>query len=77
MFKDVYLSLEATFASASMDGVIVIWSSLHLAPYRKFNHYDDFMSLSDHTYPYSVQHLLPVEEVCVLIPCNINCKFKK
>jgi len=64
---------EATFASASMDGVIVIWSSLHLAPYRKFNHYDDFMSLADHTYPYSVQHLLPVEESYLI--AAIGCGF--
>ncbi|XP_066923953.1 WD repeat-containing protein 41-like [Clytia hemisphaerica] len=64
---------DAIFTSASMDGGIIIWTTHRLVATRKFNHYDNFMNITDHTYPYSVQHLMVAESHYVL--AAIGCGF--
>ena len=53
------------FASASMDGAIVIWSSHRLDVIRQFNYYENFTNISDHTYPYKVNHLIMTDQVYI------------
>lgn len=50
-----------------MDGAIIIWSSLRLTALRKFNLHDKFVSLSDHTHPYSVQSIFVEQQVIFFI----------
>jgi len=64
LYYDIFLLfLDAMFASASMDGCIIIWTTHRLVATRKFNYFDNFMNLTDHTYPYSVQHLMVAQTV--------------
>ena len=51
------------FASASVDGAIVIWTSHRLEPLKKFNHHPDYIDHENHTFPYNVQQLLVLEHV--------------
>ncbi|XP_057305846.1 WD repeat-containing protein 41-like [Hydractinia symbiolongicarpus] len=53
---------DAMFASASMDGAIIVWTTHRLEPTRKFNHYETFMNTLDHTYPYAVQHIMIADQ---------------
>lgn len=64
---------DAMFASASMDGAIIIWTAHRLVATRKFNHFDNFVNITDHTYPYSVQHLIVAEKYYIF--AAIGCGF--
>jgi hypothetical protein len=50
------------FASASLDGAIVIWSTHTLSYTRQVNYMKNYEG-TDHMYPYSVQHLFAVDQV--------------
>ena len=65
-----FVFVDGMFASASMDGCIMIWTTHRLVATRKFNNYENFMNISDHTYPYSVQNLLVAEKVFIFIEGN-------
>jgi len=58
---------DSMFASASMDGAIIIWSSNSLDIIRQFNNYENFLNLSDHTYPYKVNHLIMVDKRYLIV----------
>ena len=53
---------DAMFASSSMDGDIICWTTHRLSPTRKFNHYEVFMDYADHTYPYAVPFFMVVDQ---------------
>lgn len=59
----LFIFLDAMFASASMDGAIIVWTTHRLEPTRKFNHYETFMNTLDHTYPYAVQYIMIADQV--------------
>lgn len=48
--------------SASLDGEIIVWSSVNLQPIKQFNEVPEFEGDS-HLYPYSVQHLFVLDQV--------------
>ena len=50
------------FASASLDGAIILWSSLSLSYTRQFNYVKDYEG-PFHTYPASTQHIFTVDQV--------------
>ncbi|OWF39038.1 WD repeat-containing protein 41 [Mizuhopecten yessoensis] len=52
---------DQCFASGSLDGTIVIWSCQTFLPTYKFNTVDSYQG-KDHLYPYSIQHVLCLEE---------------
>ncbi|XP_069137710.1 WD repeat-containing protein 41-like [Argopecten irradians] len=52
---------DQCFASGSLDGTIVIWSSQTFLPTCKLNTVDCYQG-KDHLYPYSIQHVLCLEE---------------
>lgn len=47
---------DESFASASLDGEIILWCSNSLQPIKQFNRVEEFEGF-DHLYPYSVQHM--------------------
>ncbi|XP_060080325.1 WD repeat-containing protein 41-like [Ylistrum balloti] len=52
---------DQCFASGSLDGSIVIWSSQTFLSSYKLNAVDSYWG-KDHLYPYSIQHVLCLEE---------------
>lgn len=54
--------LDGMFASASLDGAIVLWSSLTFSYTRQFNFVKNYEGPC-HTYPSSAQHLFIVDQV--------------
>ena len=50
------------FASASLDGAIVLWSSHSLTYTRQFNFVKNYEG-PHHTYPASAQHVFTVDQV--------------
>ncbi|KAK3733295.1 hypothetical protein QZH41_011132 [Actinostola sp. cb2023] len=52
---------DSMFASASLDGAIVLWSTLSLSYTRQMNYTKNYEG-PDHMFPYSVQHLLAVDQ---------------
>lgn len=50
-------------ASSSLDGMIVLWSTLSLSPMRKFNEHEVYLDKQQHSYPYCVHHLVALEGV--------------
>ncbi|EDO42332.1 predicted protein [Nematostella vectensis] len=52
---------DSMFASASLDGAIVLWSSHSLSSTRQLNLMKNYEGNS-HMYPYSVQHLFSVDQ---------------
>ena len=55
-------ALDAMIASSSLDGMVVLWSTLSLSPMRKFNEYEKYRD-NNHTFPYCVHHLVALEGV--------------
>ena len=55
-------SKDSMFASASLDGAIILWSSLSLSYTRQFNFVKDYEG-PFHTYPASTQHIFTVDQV--------------
>ena len=53
------------FASASLDGAIVLWSSHSLSYTRQFNFVKNYEGPS-HTYPSSTQHVFTVDQVWMM-----------
>lgn len=53
------------FASASLDGAIVLWSSHSLSYTRQFNFVKNYEGPS-HTYPSSTQHVFTVDQVWLI-----------
>ncbi|XP_066020813.1 WD repeat-containing protein 41 isoform X3 [Pocillopora verrucosa] len=53
------------FASASLDGAIILWSSLSLSHTRQFNFVKDYEG-PFHTYPASTQHIFTVDQKYIL-----------
>ncbi|XP_068694485.1 WD repeat-containing protein 41-like isoform X1 [Montipora foliosa] len=52
---------DSMFASASLDGAIVLWSSHSLSYTRQFNYVKNYEGPS-HTYPSSTQHVFTVDQ---------------
>ena len=50
------------FASASLDGAIVLWSSHSISYTRQFNFVKNYEG-PNHTYPASAQHVFTVDQV--------------
>ena len=50
------------FASASLDGAVVLWSSHSLSYTRQFNFVKNYEG-PNHTYPASAQHVFTVDQV--------------
>ncbi|KAL5004598.1 hypothetical protein ScPMuIL_018054 [Solemya velum] len=59
--KKSFKLLDSSFASGSIDGTIVLWSTQSLLPSRYFNTRSDYEG-ADHLYPYSVQYMLPIQQ---------------
>eukprot|EP00117_Sycon_ciliatum_P006168 scpid75911/ scgid9822/ WD repeat-containing protein 41 len=51
---------DAMLASSSLDGMIVLWSTLSLNPMRKFNEHEKYRD-QQHCYPHCVNHLVALE----------------
>ena len=58
----VCVCLDAMLASSSLDGMIVLWSTLSLNPMRKFNEHEKYRD-QQHCYPHCVNHLVALEGV--------------
>ncbi|XP_066020812.1 WD repeat-containing protein 41 isoform X2 [Pocillopora verrucosa] len=56
---------DSMFASASLDGAIILWSSLSLSHTRQFNFVKDYEG-PFHTYPASTQHIFTVDQKYIL-----------
>lgn len=56
---------DSMFASASLDGAIVLWSSQRLSFMRQFNFVKDYEG-QYHTYPASAQHIFTVDQKYIL-----------
>ena len=54
--------LDCMFASASLDGAIVLWSSHSISYTRQFNFVKNYEG-PNHTYPASAQHVFTVDQV--------------
>ncbi|KXJ28865.1 WD repeat-containing protein 41 [Exaiptasia diaphana] len=52
---------DSMFASASLDGAIVLWSTLSLSYTGQMNYMKNYEG-TDHMFPYSVQHLFAVDQ---------------
>lgn len=52
---------DESFASASLDGEIILWSSNSLKPIKEFNKIWEFEG-RNHLYPYSVQHMFVLDQ---------------
>ncbi|XP_064609365.1 WD repeat-containing protein 41-like [Liolophura sinensis] len=52
---------DASFASGSIDGTIILWTTQTLAPSRYFNSIPDYQG-REHLYPYSIQHMICIDE---------------
>ena len=64
------------FASASLDGAIVLWSSHSLSYTRQFNFVKNYEGPS-HTYPSSTQHVFTVDQVWLIDKrTHLNFDFK-
>ncbi len=57
---------DAMFASASLDGTIMIWTTYHLFPTRQFNFHDVYVDANRNTFKFNVNHLFALEQVRVV-----------
>ncbi|XP_013405116.1 WD repeat-containing protein 41 isoform X3 [Lingula anatina] len=58
---------DGSFASGSLDGLIVLWSSHTLSAIRQFNQIKEekeFRGIDNH-YPFSIQHMISPEKGCI------------
>eukprot|EP00794_Sanderia_malayensis_P009662 gene9662-10649_t len=53
---------DAMFASASLDGTIVVWTTYHLFPTRQFNFHEIYLDSRKNIFMYSVKHLFALEQ---------------
>jgi len=53
---------DAMFASASLDGTIMLWTTYHLSPTRLFNEHEQYKDTSKHSFMYKVQHMFALEQ---------------
>nr|XP_006814031.1 PREDICTED: WD repeat-containing protein 41-like [Saccoglossus kowalevskii] len=56
---------DVSFASGSLDGTIMVWTSHGLNPSREFNFIKKYKG-DHHAYPFSVQHMVAIEERYIL-----------
>ena len=64
--KQFLFTSDSMFASASLDGAIVLWSSHSLSYTRQFNFVKNYEG-PNHTYPASAQHVFTVDQVTCLL----------
>lgn len=74
--KLIYLPLllDCMFASASLDGAIVLWSSHSISYTRQFNFVKNYEG-PNHTYPASAQHVFTVDQVRRKLKCLFSLFF--
>ncbi|XP_065060388.1 WD repeat-containing protein 41-like [Rhopilema esculentum] len=53
---------DAMFASASLDGTIMVWTTYHLLPTRQFNSHENYRDSEKKKFLYSVKHLFALEQ---------------
>lgn len=53
---------ESLFVSVSMEGTILIWNAYNLNILRKFNNYEHYENVKDHTFPYKVNDLFIADQ---------------
>lgn len=67
-------TLDCMFASASLDGAIVLWSSHSISYTRQFNFVKNYEG-PNHTYPASAQHVFTVDQVRRKLKCLFSLFF--
>lgn len=58
--------IDQLFASASLDGAIIVWQTEALTPHTVLNYPEKYTNKTTKAYIYNVNYLLPLNGVCRL-----------